>query len=83
MELLDEKRTANLERLNNIFELQKENLKKMSEAFEYQAWEDFAVRIHSIVTVCLSSLIGPAVFKVVTTSIYDGARLRKDSQIAG
>ncbi|CAO3691351.1 unnamed protein product [Umbelopsis ramanniana] len=42
MELLDEKRTANLERLNNIFELQKENLKKMSEAFEYQAWEDFA-----------------------------------------
>ncbi|KAG2173457.1 hypothetical protein INT44_008809 [Umbelopsis vinacea] len=46
MELLDEKRTANLERLNNIFELQKENLKKMTDAFEYQAWEDFAVRTH-------------------------------------
>jgi hypothetical protein len=44
MKILDEKRSANLERINKTFALQKENLKKMSDGFEYQAWEDFAVR---------------------------------------
>jgi hypothetical protein len=57
MELLDEKRTANLERLNNIFELQKKNLKKMSDAFEYQAWEDFAVRDRTIQSSPLVSVL--------------------------
>ncbi|GAB5588160.1 hypothetical protein Unana1_03060 [Umbelopsis nana] len=42
MKILDEKRSANLERINKTFALQKENLKKMSDGFEYQAWEDFA-----------------------------------------
>jgi hypothetical protein len=47
MEILDEKRSANLERINKVFEHQKNNLKKMSDAYEYQAWEDFAVSPHN------------------------------------
>jgi hypothetical protein len=47
MEILDEKKSANLERINKVFEHQKNNLKKMSDAYEYQAWEDFAVSPHN------------------------------------
>jgi hypothetical protein len=43
MEILDEKRSANLERINKTYEFQKQNLKRMADAIEYQAYEDFAV----------------------------------------
>lgn len=77
MDILDERRSAHLERINKTYELQKQNLRRMARAIEYQACEDFAVSLLAGVPTSVPYLIEHhhTVFKAHTAKVNDSTRM--------